>query len=386
MRATDGTDVLLVVSDGTLLLADPPAPITWQDVTPGGVPLDWCTVTRTGTTRYVQVVPPGVVTLSPDLPAGTGTTTTLLLRDLHGGAFWQADLDLATLGVRLTLIEEPPVVSGDPIVLLNPGYQGQYLRLHDQGGVPWSLWHTPTEVAVGDQVPLTMAEATPPGGPFAWWRQRDVAGQVAAVSPAAGDCLAVGSPAPPGVGTAEPQAMGDVDGTLWHYGLGPDGSLGMSNWPPLDFAQAATCLVMNDDSGTRWYWRMNPHTGEVVVSSVLEPQTIPWQPLGELGWLSAPDLGGGPPWYAMADASHDVSVRHAWALHQPWGLEALACPLTDRTGHRWLLSLDADGALVPRRQPGEDIPPLRPTLYVRDCIDALRHVEAGGSITTLWIE
>lgn len=388
LRDTDGTDVLLAVSHGTLALRDPPAPIAWQDVTPGGVPLDWFTVTRTtpAATRYVTVSPTGMLTLTDILPAGTGTAEPMILRDRHGGAFWDVGLDLTALALALTPIDEPPMVSGAPVVLLDPGHVGQYLTLHDQAAVPWYLWHDLTAFAVSDQAPLTLHDATPPGGPFTWWRLQALRGEASAVFPATGGCLAVGRPAPPGTGTATPQALGDKGGRLWHDGIAPDGSLGLSDWPPLDFAQAATCLILNDEEGGRWFWRIDPQTSEVTISTVLNPDTIPWQRVGELGWLRFDDPSGALPWYAMADEYHEACVRQAPSLAQPWGLEAHACPLIDASGRRWLLTMEVDGSLSPLPQPAEDIPGLRPTLYVRDCAEALRHVEAGGSLTTLWIE
>jgi hypothetical protein len=382
---TDGREWLLLVSQGSFFLDEPPAPLLWQDVTPGGVPLAWLALTRDSTTRYMQLLPQGVLALVDTQPAGPGTSEALTLRDLHGGDLWSGGLDLLALALQLTPVEQPPVVSGDPVVVLNPGFVAQYLTLHDQAGLPWHLWRSPVEFAVSDQAPLTHQDATPPGGPFTWWRLRALSGEPSAVYPDAGDCLAVGRPAPAGTGTADPQAMGDEDGALWHFGIAPDGSLGLSDWPPVDFDQAATCLVMNDNDGGRWYWRLHPETGELVMSAVLEPNTIPWQPLGELGYVRDADNRDVLPWYITPGTDHEVCVCQAPPLQQPWGLDAHQCPVIDTTGRPWLLSMDTDGSIQPVPGQVEDIPPLTPTLYARDCIEALRHVEGAGSITTMWV-
>ena len=378
---------LLFMREGALTLARLPAPLLWREMTPGGVPLAWWRITEEGAAapRYAHVLHQQVIVVTETQPDGPGTTEELLLRDVEDQSLWRGDLDTTGRDLEMRPAPEIPLISGDPIVMLDPGHIGQYVQLVDGADQTWYVWRTlGGGYAVGEGAPPHLVDATPPGGPYRWWRLEALDGSASAVWIEAGPCLKVGRPQPNGAGMDTPVALGDYDNVLWHDGITPDGALAGSNAAPLEFTQAPTCLILNDEDGRRWFWAVNPHTGSLIVSEVLGPRVIPWQPVGELGWIRAADPHGGPPWYLMATRTHAVKVRHAPMLAQPWGLDARECLLYDDTGRPWQLTIGADGGVKPLPLYYETIPAIQPTLYVRECAEALRHIEAGGSLTTLY--
>src|SRR5262249_52977299 len=157
----------------------------------------------------------------------------------------------------------------------------QYLRLQS-GGQTWDVYISMGALGVTqNQPPSGPLDATPPGGPYTWWRLGDVSGQARAVTLSGGKTLTASPTAPAGPGTATPTAMRGTGGALWHFGITSSGSVGYNNHPGLDFAQAPTCLIVNDQAGHRWFWSIDPESQELVVSDVLDPQAmIPWQSQG----------------------------------------------------------------------------------------------------------
>lgn len=381
-----GDPWILYMREGALTLERPPASLLWSDVTPGGVPLAWWRITgTTDAPRYAHVRHDPLVLISDTPPPGDGTEEPLILRDSEYIRLWEGVIDATGREIELHPIPEPPPVSGAPLPVRDPGHVGQYLCLYDTLGQPWYIWRLPSgTMQVCDSAPTTLVDATPPGGPFTWWRLEDRHQQPYAVWVDTGPRLRVGDSAPPGIGTAQPVALGSADSVLWHNGMPLSGSLGATDQPPLDFAQAPTCLIMNDPHGDRWFVRLNGLTGGLVITAVLDPDVIPWQSIGELCWLRAPDPHGDLPRYIMVSSHYTLEVRHAPSVGQPWGLDARDCPLYDSEGYPWLLVIGHDGSVRPQRQFPQLIPGLQPILYVRDCAEALRHVEAGGSLTTLW--
>src|SRR5262249_402257 len=144
---------------------------------------------------------------------------------------------------------EAPPISGDPIAVLDPGHVPELFTLRDQAAQPWWLWQSPVELAVQNTDPGGHTDVTPAGGPDTWGRLRQLGGTAWAVGAAADTSMAVQDSAPSGQGTEAPQSLGDDGGVRWHYGIGPDQALGMSDAPPVEYAQAATCVVMNDETG-----------------------------------------------------------------------------------------------------------------------------------------
>ena len=330
----------------------------------------------------------GTPRLTTSQPAGTGASGPMTLRDVEGGQPWDvapvASLLAGLLTVGLTASAGVAPISAAPVLLCDPHITAQYIVLVDTGGVPWYIFPAHGALTVSPTAPADADNVTPAGGPYTWWAWRTRKGEAHAISVTPEGTLRQASTPPAGAGCGTPQALGDADGHLWHCGVAPDGSLGMTDWPPIDYSQAATCLVVNDDRDGRWYWRIDPQTRELVCSTALEPGVLPWQAQGELGFLSADDPEGGLRWYCMAAPSHEAEVRHAPNLAQPWGMAAPDCPLVTADGHPWLLRVDVSGSLCALEQPVPDIPFATPILYAREAVEALRHVEAAGAIVTLW--
>lgn len=326
----------------------------------------------------------GTPLLTSTLPGGSGTALPLTLRDRDDGQGWAVELRQDARGVRLAPILEPPSISGAPLVVLDPQIQAQYVLLHDSMGTPWYVYPATGELTCSTTIPANAVDVTPPGGPYTWWAWYTLTEDVCAVSVTPEGVLQQATPPPAGPGMLAPATLGDAEGQLWHVGIAPDGTLGMTDWPPVLYSQAATCLILNDAQDARWYWRMDPMTRELVCSAVLEPDVIPWQASGELGYLDAADPGGGLRWYIMAAHTHEAEVRHAPNLAQPWGVPAEDCPLFTPDASPWLLRMASDGSLWALQSPVPDIPYGTPILEAREAAEALRHVEGAGSLVTLW--
>jgi hypothetical protein len=142
--------------------------------------------------------------------------------------------------------------------------------------------------------------------------------------------------------------------------------------------------VFSDQAHGRWFVRMAEDQG-IIMSSVLEPETIPWQAVGELGWIRVQDPLGGLDWYLSLDPSHSLLAQHAPPLGTPPGLDAAQALLRDTEGLWWKFVVAVDGGIGLEPQPPEVIPLAPPIIAVAECLEALRHVEAAGAITTLWV-
>lgn len=387
LREPGGAVRYLAVEDRELWLVDTP-PLGWADTTPGAQPLDWFTVTTPddGTpaqTAYAMLSVDGDLVVQPTQPTtGTGTAEVPIVVSRTGNT-WRLDLcpDGHTLiGFRTVLVIQTP----DVYPLLTAGATAETLALLDEGSQPWWLSIATGELAMQDSPEPLTTDVTPTGGPFRWWRLAQQDGTRLAVTPVSDPCLAVQSPAPAGTGTATPTRLGDASGAWWHTGIAPDGSIGVSDYPPLDFAQAATCLVLTDPAGVRWFWRMAPTTGELVCSRVQEPDTIPWMRQGEVTWLHIANPRGGR-CYLLPDTGGEPMLREAPPITNPWGMDAEDALTYCRSGRPWLLALGEDESLAPTPLPMEDIPPDQPLIHVRDLYEALGHVEAAGTLTTLYV-
>lgn len=378
---TDGVPCWLVVDDEVPAIRRTPPP--WLDTTPALEPLAWVLVTNAlGQTRYAVVTPLEEIQLLEDQPAGDGTTDLPVLIDVHGH-HWALRLEQTLVTLALT-----PVIPDAPastlVRLLDPGYSGQYVVLTDAAPQPWSVWIEHTELAVFDGLEVGLDDATPPAGPYAWLRLTDLRGARFALRPDSMTALEVTQVQPSGQGTATPTSLNADDGARWHVGIGLDGAVGISDAPPVIWDQAATCLILNDAAGVRWFWRVEPQTGELVCSDALEPDTIPYMREGEVGALHGITREG-ERLYMMPSRWGEAQVQHATDLDHPWSLPLEETPLRDPTTRDWLLRFGVDMSLAPEAQPPDDIPITDAPIYLRDLADALRQVQAGGALTTFWV-
>jgi hypothetical protein len=340
------------------------------------------------TLTYLTLDRFGTPLLTSVQPAGAGTPEAITLRDVHGGQLWAvhlvAHLLAGLLTLQLTPIAAPAPLSGEHVLMLDPHIALQYVVLLDSTAVPWYLFLEHGELTYTAIVPAAAVNVTPAGGPYTWWQWPRLDGQTRAISVTPWGELQDADTPPAGLGMATPTTLGDADGHLWHLGVAPDASLGLTDAPAIDYSQAATCLVLNDEREARWYWTVDSMTQELVCLAGLEPDLVPWQAHGELGFLTATDPGSGRLWYLMAAPTQEAEVRRAPNLAQPWGMPAADCPLYTPDGHPWVLRLETDGSIWAAEQPVADIPYGTPILYAREAAEALRHVEGSGSITTLW--
>ena len=382
LRDSTGTVWALFIADRVPAVS--PIPPLWLDTTPGGTPLDWCVVqTVTGTVRYLTVTPSGTLALLLAEPGGSGTAQEPRLVDAAHHA-WTLALEDNGRALRLDTLT-PDLPTSTTWTLLDPQIVHQLLVLMDTLDHRWSLWIAHREIVLFDAVPTDVPDATPPGGPFAWWRLQALDGTRYAVRPDPDEgCLIVQDTTPAGRGTVEPTALGGVENALWHAGIAPDGSLGISDTPPVLWSDVETCLILNDPAGARWFWCYDDATGELVCSDVQEPEAIPWMAVGEVGALEGLTPHGAVR-YALPATSGEALVSTGLQRDHPWALPMGAAPLINKDAEPYLLRVDDDDSLSFVPQPREDIPLSAPRIYVRDLYEALGHVQAGGSLTTYWV-
>lgn len=381
MVDTDGEPCWLMVDDEVPAIRRGPPP--WIDTTPTVEPLAWFLVTNIlGTTRYAVVTPLEEFQLLEDQPAGNGTTDLPVLIDVHAH-HWALRLEQTLITMALTpVIPEAP--STTIVTLLNPGYTGQYVVLTDATPQPWSVWIEHAELAVFDGLEVGLEDVTPEGEPYAWLRLTDLRRARHALRPDGVSALEVTQLQPDGQGTMQPTSLNDDDGTRWHVGVGLDGSAAISDTPPVIWDQAGTCLVLNDTNGGRWFWRMEPRSGELVTCDVLEPDTILYMPEGEVGSLRGVDIEGHA--LQMTPTTWgEVKVQHATQLDHPWSLPTIETPLRDPFNRDWLLRFGLRMCIAPTEQWLDDVPLSDAPIYVRDLEEAFTHVAAAGALMTFWV-
>ena len=336
------------------------------DQTPGGSPLDWLSVAdETGTSWFLTLQDD---TLFPQRtsPGGTGTTADPQFLDA-GSRLWSLSVDSRAEAVVSTLLR---AVTSDYLVL-DPGHAYQALRLVDSSGVPWWLSISGGAQRLTATQPVGAADVTPSGGPYRWLRVYDLAAMLWYAYPNTSGTLVVSTTNPGGLGTAQPQTLGDSAGVLWHYGVS-GGAFAVSSTPPVDYGGMATAVCLNDPTGARWFWRV--HEGALQWSAQLWPDTMDQSPWGELGWLQllndvsatvyvSPGVAGmplvtlAPPANSPWGWSQPVTLRDVEGT--AWHLTVSTRPQTveywrlhDATGTVVYLSIDAEVPLLAATPPG----------------------------------
>lgn len=352
------------------------APGGTTDQTPGGAPLDWFTLeAEDGTPWYVSVEHDTLV-LSSTLPPGTGTASLPELLDVDGQR-WVLSADAHT-SVLVSTAMNP---RNADLVLVAPDAPFQTFQLVDSANVPWWICMSGGTLLVTDRLPVGATDVTPAGGPYHWWRTYDLAGTRYYVWPLTTGVLFVDTTTPGGLGTAVPQTLGDSHGVLWHVGIHWDGTLSMSDAPPVSYGDSPTAICMTDPAGAKWFWRVR---GQVLEwSSYLWPDTIDQSPWGELAWLEV--LGTDSVLrYVFPDTLGAAKALPAPPATSTWGWQE-PVRFRDPHGLPWSLTVFSDDRVGVEQGIPDDLPLATTAIPLDEALGAFAHVQAAGSLVTLLV-
>jgi hypothetical protein len=346
-----------------------------SDQTPGGTPLRWFRAyDGMGTAWYVFLEDDSLAaTLSS--PGGTGSAAPLVLLDA-GLQRWTLTVDAATTETVVQAAENAD------LVVVAPDAPHTAVQLLDANLTPWWLSIDARVTQLTPLIPVTAINATPPGGAFRWLRVYDRAGGLWYLFPSPTGVLVVDTVSPGGAGTGEPQTLGDTGGTRWRLGVDVAGSLGLSEALAVDYGGFATAVCLTDPQGGRWFWRVD---GSVLEwSETLWPDTIDQSPWGSLGWLQVMDEVGSVR-YAWPDAQGGPLATTGPPPGSPWGWRR-PIVLRDRGGTQWTLHVLVDACLGVLQVPPDDFPDAPAPLVLPEALEALHHVQAAGSLVTLYVQ
>jgi len=326
MVSADALWYAVTVESGLPMISQMPPP--GIDVAPGPHKLHWFTVLDDLSQTWYVTIAGDTLTISQTQPLSPGTTTVFEVQD-GAGVRWQL-----TVASQEEALMPVAVSTGNPILtLLSPGYPFQALNLVDRMGHLWWLWIQSQHVTMTSTQPADSLNATPAGGPYQWLRLYDQEQALWYAYPSTGGVLQVSQTSPGGRGTATPQALGDQQGVLWHYGITPTGTLGVSSAPAVTTQGHATTMCLNDGTGARWFWRV--HRGLLQWSAHLWPNSIDQSPWGEIGWVRIPIPNGAI--YAYPSPTGAPMGDIAPPIGSPWGWREPVFFL-DELDQRWQLT------------------------------------------------
>jgi hypothetical protein len=347
------------------------------ETTPPGAPLTSIQLQGTDLSTWYLALQPGggaTVTQSPGSWGASNTVPFQLVDDT--GLVWTYQVN------PVTQLLIPHSMPGTPTTLLSPQNTQEFFALRDDTGTTQYLWVTPAGTMAQDTSPPGGTNVTPGGGPYDWLRLHQQDGTRWALAPLATGRLQMTDGVIAGRGTTTPVTLGVSDGSRWRLGIGRSGTLALSDDPPVSYQQAATCVVVLDTSGTRWFWRARPG-GAVDVSPVLWPDTIPVIPLGEVAWYQfadavgtvrylAPSLTGVPLGQVTPPTTTAYGVLGTFTVR-------------DTTGQQWVAVMNSSGQLGFTQGPQEDLPIPDPVVLLRDIKDVCDRVQAAGTIAAMLI-
>jgi hypothetical protein len=344
------------------------------DQTPGGAPLDWLTVVDAFATPWYLSIEDDTLVLTPTVPGGTGTATLAEWLDVHGQR-WVLTADHGTLLATAAA----PVNAA--LVVTAPEAPFEAFQLLDTASQPWWISVDHGTLAVTLLLPAGASDVTAAGGAFHWWRVYDQAGTLFSVWPSTAGVLVMETTNPGGLGTAQPQTLGDRHGVLWHVGVGR-GMLGISDAPPVAYTGHRTAICMTDETGGRWFWRV--HKQVLEWSPVLWPDTIDQSPWGDLGWLQLLNTEGEvryvfatPQGSARAAAAPPVTLP--WGWREPW-------TFLDAAGTPWHFTVLPDDRVGVLPALPDDLPLPASALPLGEALEAFSHIQAAGSALTILVK
>lgn len=364
---------LWIESEVPTIAATPPGGST--DQTPGGVPQAWFQVLDEAGTPWYAAVEDDSLALTRTAPGGSGTTTLPEFLDVVGTR-WVLS---ASSGDAVLVTTAARPYNAD-LVVLSPGNVFQSLQLLDSAGVVWWLAVEAHVLIAAPTLPTGAHDVTPSGGPYRWLQLRDLAGQTWAVFPHTTGGLVVEATPPGSPGTATPRTLGDAEGVLWHLGVDPAGNIALSETPPVDYGGMATAVCLYDETGRRWFWRVD---GSVLEwSTVLWPDTVDQSHWGAFGWLQVPNEGGDARYLAPDTLGAPVALLGP-PVTATGGWEEVPS-LLDLQGRRWRMEVLVDDdriGVVPALP--EDVPSADTPLALREVDEAVGHVRAAGSLVSI---
>jgi hypothetical protein len=357
----------------TITLAAPPGA---ADQTPGGAPLDWVTVLDQHGTPWYVFIDHDTLVVQASTPGGVGTTALAEWLDAVGQR-WVLTVQSPAAVLQAT----PATPTNADLVVVAPDAPFQTFQLSDSAGAGWWISLAGETLRVTLEFPLGAANVTPAGGPYRWWRLYDLAGTLWYVWPSTLGVLSWSTSSPGGLGTAVPQSLGDRSGVLWHAGVTPAGTVGLSDAPAVDYADRATALCLTDALGVHWFWRVH---GEVLEwSAVLWPDAIDQSPWGDLGWLQVPNTNGELRYVFPTPLGAPMAAAGPPGA-SPWGWQA---PVTfqDAAGIPWHLHVLPDDRIGLSAAVPDMLPQPTTALPLGEALEAFAHIQAAGSLVTLLI-
>jgi hypothetical protein len=328
LRDVDSGSTRVLWIEAEVPTVEPTAPGGAVNETPGGAPLDWIRITDdTGALWYVQARY-NTLTTSRTLPAGTGTTAPLRVRD-SAGTLWQLAVSPAEEALRLDRL----LGTEEGLLVLAPAHTYEALRLVDSTGAAW--WLAIEEGAAVFKVsrPTGAADVTPAGGPYRWLRLFALSGAVWYLAPSTVGGVTLQTTAPSGLGLGDPRSLGDVEGVVWHLGVTAGGTLGISAAPAVDYGGMATAICLRDTTGKGWFWRVR--RGRLDWAPALWPDTMDQSPWGELGWLRMITTTSATV-YVYPTLQGNPTATSAAPVQSRWGWQA-PVRLVDAAGTVWHL-------------------------------------------------
>jgi hypothetical protein len=309
------------------------APPPGLDVSPGPHTLRWFTVPDLVSGIWYVTIRADTLFVSGTSPAGYGTTDLFEVQD-GAGTRWHLFYDSQAECLITSFVS----TGLPPLTLLTPNHIFQAVLLHDGVGSPWWLSLDGATFQITTTLPTGASDVTPPGGPYRWLRVYDLGGTYWYLYPhteGGGTTLVTDTVSPGGLGTVQPQSLGDTQGSQWHYGIDPSGVLASSDAPHVDYGGMASSICLNDAHGNRWFWRVR--NGTLDWSPQLWPDTCDQSPWGELSWLQAQSQTG-TPLYIYPSTTGVPLVGAGPPTTSYWGWQDPVF-FVDTDGQRWQLTV-----------------------------------------------
>lgn len=367
-----------VYMDNFVPTINPVAP-AGRDETPTTANLDWFTVWDETQTPWYVTIQGDTLQLSRVQPTGNGTAVPFRVVDRQGNV-----IGLFVNSAMAVLESRVLQAAATEFTVTSPSHPFEAVHFIDSQLTSWWLSMHGGTAQLTPTLPVGATDVTPPGGPFAWLRVYGLGGERWYGYANPSGVWAISLTSPGGLGTAVPQTLGDDRGVQWHFGVSAAKTFAISNTPRTDLQGLSTAMVLNDATGTRWFWRIAGNLSLFEVAPVLWPDAISQVPWGELGWLQIPTEAGETR-FVFPDVGTGVPiVSIAPPLTSWWGWTEPVV-LYDRTGQAWTLSVGYDGTVVYTPQGAEDIPQRPPLLSLRDATDAFGHIQSAGSLVTTLI-